>query len=557
MPLYGQAQFVSQISSDVLVLSNDLAVDDAGNVYITGSFDGTASFQGSLSLSSIGLKDIFIAKFSPAGQVLWAFSIGGIAGGPGVDDEGLAIDVSPAGNLFVTGYFQGTADFDPGAGVTEATSHGFRDAFLASYTSAGQLRWVESFGGEADDRGQDVTIYQNDAVYFTGFFRQTAQVSANAGSAMTSTGEEDGYLLSLDQSGNHNWGFGYGDISVDKGSRLDVDGSGNVYLAGLFSRSADFDPGPDEFLLSSLSNSQDGVLASYSPAGALRHAMPLGSPQLDGIAGLAVDDNGDAYITGNFIGTLNFDPLNDPQNIVSLGIDQYIARYTPAGDLAWVYTLGSGFAQGSDIAINNDQVLVTGVFGDNLLPDPGSTLQISSQGEQDIMLASYTKAGEFRWGHAIGGVLSEAGTAVALDAAGQAYVTGFFQDDVDFDPAAPAAILSSAGIYDGFLVRYAPDGSLPVSNETPAQIDSDLHVTTFPNPATDRVTVSVTTSWAWPVELAVFDVLGRQIKLQVDRQTQNGKTDFDLHVSDLHAGLYFVRASIVNRHEVVSFTVVK
>lgn len=559
LPLSTRAQFVSQISSNVLAISNDVAVDNAGNVYVTGGFDGTATFPDSgPALTSIGRKDIFVARYNPAGQPEWAFGIGGIASGPGVDDEGLSIAVSPAGHLFVTGYFQGTADFDPGSGIAEVTSYGFRDVFLASYTSDGQLRWVDSFGGAADDRGQGVGVFENEAVYFTGFFRETARLASDAEETgtLTSVGEEDGFLIRMDQAGGFDWNLGYGNISVDKGARVGVDDSGNVYLAGVFSQTVDFDPGAEEAVLSSLSGSQDGMLATYSPAGSFLRVLPLGSPQLDGIAGMAVDGTGDVYLIGNFIGTLDFDPLNEPQAIVSLGIDQYIARYTPAGALAWVYTLGSGFAQGSDIAINEDAILVSGIFGDNLFPDPNSTFALESQGEQDIMLASYSKDGAFRWGQAIGGVLSETATAVTLSAEGEVYLTGFFQDEVDFAPDAGTAILSSSGTFDGFLVRYAPDGSLPVSTETPQETGDLSHLTAYPNPAANRVVVTVDAPLGTPVTLAVFDVLGRQIDVQATRTHAHGQTRFDLALTGIRAGFYFVRVSNGSRQEIAPITVV-
>ena len=95
------------------------------------------------SLTSLGLKDIFVAKYDPQGRPLWAFSIGGIDGGPGIDDEGVSI-----------------------------------------------------------------------AVYFTGFFRETATLSSDNGGAdaVVSAGEEDGYLISMDQNADLNWIFRYGDI---------------------------------------------------------------------------------------------------------------------------------------------------------------------------------------------------------------------------------------------------------------------------------------------------------------------------------------------------------
>ncbi len=524
-------------------MSNDVAVDNAGNTYVTGGFIGTANFGGAtpaFSLTSMGLKDIFIAKYDASGKPLWGFSIGGIAAGPGIDDEGISIAVSPAGNLFVTGYFQGTADFDPGSGVAEITSQGFRDVFLASYASDGTFRWVEGFGGTADDRGQDVSAKSNTDVYFTGFFRETASFSTG-NDALTSAGEEDGYLISMNQSGGLTWLLGYGDISVDRGNRVATDGAGNVYHLGIFSRDVDFDPGADSALLSSLNGSQDGVLSSYAADGSFNWAIPIGGPQLDGVAGLAVNGAGNIFITGFFIGTVDFDPQNAPQEVMSIGRDQYIAAYTSAGALSWVHPFGNGFAQGSDIALDDaGNVLVTGFFAGDVLPDPVSALTLSSVGGQDMLLASYQPNGTFRWAHAIGGLLTEIPTGLASGGTGNVYLTGFFEDEVDFDPSANSLLAQSAGEYDGFLAQYGADGSFAVANEEPLSIQHDFPLEVFPNPAINSTSLHLTSPIDGRVTVEVVDVLGRQVQSIETHFTRGTTTNLALDIANLPAGLYFV-----------------
>lgn len=537
-----QAQFLSQISSSSTVVSNDVAVDNAGNTYVTGGFIGTANFGDTVpefSLTSMGLLDIFVAKYDATGTPLWGFSIGGVAGGPGINDEGVSIAVSPEGNLFVTGYFQGTADFDPGSGVAEITSKGFRDAFLASYTSDGTFRWVEGFGGTADDRGQDVTAKSNTAVYFTGFFRETAAFPTGS-DALTSAGEEDGYLISMNQNGSLTWLLGYGDTSVDRGNRVDTDDAGNVYHLGIFSRDVDFDPGADSAVLSSLNGSQDGVLSSYAADGSFNWAIPIGGPQLDGVAGLAVSGAGNVFITGFFIGTVDFDPQNSPQEVMSVGRDQYIATYTSTGSLSWMYPLGNGFAQGSDITLDDaGNVLVTGFFAGDVLPDPASALTLSSIGGQDMLLASYQPNGTFRWAHALGGVLSEIPTGLA-SSGGNVYLTGFFEDEVDFDPGANSLLAQSAGEYDGFLAQYGADGSFAVANEAPGSIQDNFSLEVFPNPAVNSTSLHLTSSIDGRITVEVVDVLGRQVQSIETHVTRDVKEHIALDVALLPAGLYFV-----------------
>ncbi|MEM8488228.1 MAG: T9SS type A sorting domain-containing protein [Bacteroidota bacterium] len=541
------AQYLSQIESFSTVVSNDVAIDAAGNAYVTGSISGSTEFLSSgsttaaFTLQSIGLKDVFVAKYDPAGDPVWGFSIGGIAAGPGIDDEGLAIEVSSAGHVFVTGYFQGTADFDPGNGVAEITSNGFRDAFMASYTADGELRWARGFGGTADDRGQDVGVHSTSAVVFTGFFRETGTLSSDPTDAVTSAGEEDGYVISMDPEANLNWLFHYGDFSVDKGNRIATDDAGNVYLLGVFSRNANLDPSGSADALSSLNGSQDGVLASYTPAGVFRWAIPIGGAQLDGTTGLAVDAAGNAFLTGFFIGTVDFAPLNGPQEVTSTGRDQYIARYTPTGTLAWVFPLGTGFAQGSDIGLNsNGDLIVSGFFAGEIFPNPQSTLRLTSNGEQDLLLASYDSNGSFRWANALGGPLTEVPTGVALNEAGNAYLTGYFQDEVDFDVGADTLLLASAGSFDGFVARFAPNGSISVANENEPPL-ATTQFTVYPNPAVNRVILNLTPGNTGADKIEIVDLLGRIVYTRAYSRWAGISQQLDIPVSNLPAGVYIIR----------------
>lgn len=562
---WANAQFVVPISGPSSIFSNDVTVDAAGNAYLTGSFIGTADFDGGpdqVMLTSIGLKDIFIAKYDEAGGLVWAFNVGGIGGGPGLDDEGLALTVSSEGHLYVTGYFQGTADFDPGPEEALLTSAGFRDAFVASYTTDGQFRWARSFGGIADDRGYGI-ITGDEKVYITGDFQEEGRFGPHSAPSfeLNSLGLEDGFVAGFDDTGSVVQSIQFGSSAVDGGRALGLDESGNLYLLSTFSGTVDFDPGPEDRMLSSLNGSLDVGLASYTSAGAYRWAIRTGGAQIDEGNDLVVDAAGNSFVIGHFIGKSDFDPGPDLAERVSVGArDQFIAAYNDEGSYRWVIQAGNGFAEGEGVTLGPDgNLIVTGVFSGDIFPDQTAAFRVTSQGDQDILVASYTVEGVFRWATGVGGSLAQVVTGVAVDADNRVLLTGYFEAETDFDPGDGVQEVSSQGVFDAFLVRFDGNGQLPVAIE-PLPEDRDLGVDmeVFPNPAHSRAQVMLAIAEPHLLRLEVIDALGRSVRRIDDiAGVTNAQLTISMDLSDLSAGLYMVRATSKNGVQVHSLVVAR
>jgi hypothetical protein len=145
--------------------SNGIDLDSAGNSYVTGYFFGTATFGDSVSLTSAGFPDIFIAKYTSNGDLAWAKRAGGIR-----NDQGSGISVDSAGNSYVTGFFNGTATF----GTTTLTSAGGSDIFVAKYDSTGTVLWAKRAGGISGENGNGIGVDSAGNSYVTGHFAGTA-----------------------------------------------------------------------------------------------------------------------------------------------------------------------------------------------------------------------------------------------------------------------------------------------------------------------------------------------------------------------------------------------
>ncbi|GHB57833.1 SBBP repeat-containing protein [Persicitalea jodogahamensis] len=187
----GSLTWVKQIGGSRDDVGHSVAVDGSGNVYTTGYFSEEVDFDpgsGEFELSSPGIekKDIFISKLNSSGNFVWARQLGG-----SLDDEGNSLALDASNNVFVTGSFRSTADFDPGAGAEEMTSAGSKDIFIAKLTSAGALAWARRVGAGGDDVGNSIVVTSL-GIHTTGAFRGTVDFDPNAGTAELTAGSGEG-----------------------------------------------------------------------------------------------------------------------------------------------------------------------------------------------------------------------------------------------------------------------------------------------------------------------------------------------------------------------------
>ncbi len=458
------AQWALQAGGTSYDYGYGIAVDGSGNSYVTGYFSGTVDFDpgaGTANLTSAGSGDIFIAKYDASGNYVWAGNMGGTFA-----DYGYGIAVDGSGNSYVTGYFQGTADFDPGAGTANLTSAGSRDIFIAKYDASGNYVWAGNMGGTSYDIGYGIAVDGSGNSYVTGYFQGTADFDPGTGTAnLSSAGSIDIFIAKYDASGNYVWAGNMGGTSNEFGFGIAVDGSGNSYVTGYFEGTVDFDPGTGTANLSSAGNN-DIFIAKYEASGNYAWAIQAGGTSNDIGYGIAVDGSGNSYVTGYFQGTVDFDPGTGTVNLSSAGgYDIFIAKYDASGNYAWAIQAGGTSDEfGFGIAVDGSgNSYVTGYFQGTADFDPGAgTANLTSAGNNDIFIAKYDASGNYVWAGNMGGTSADYGYGIAVDGSGNSYVTGYFQGTADFDPSANTYNLTSAGSSDIFVAKVKPDGSLPV-----------------------------------------------------------------------------------------------
>jgi gliding motility-associated-like protein len=379
-----------------------IGVDDAGNVYITGGFTGTADFDpgpGSFTLTAATTTeyDIFVVKLNASGDFVWAK---GVTGGTWWD-SGYDLAVDAIGNVHVVGrfYFQGgPRDFDPGPGTFFLTA-GQEDVFILKLDTNGNFVWARDFGaGSLENRGYSILLDASGNVYTTGYFEGTIDFDPGVGTAnLTASGDWDIFYSKLDANGNFLWArsmvnsiTNYYTIG-DHGSKIALDAAGNLYATGRYNGTVDFDMGAGTFNLTASGGGYDIYLTKLNPSGDFEWAKSMGGTGYDEGFSIAVDDTGNkVYLAGLFVQTVDFDPGPGTFNLTSLGGDDvFFSKFDGSGNFVWATSLGStGGDQGYYIAPNSSGDLnVVGYFQGTVDFDPSAcALNLTSLGGQDMFI---------------------------------------------------------------------------------------------------------------------------------------------------------------------------
>ena len=159
----------------------------------------------------------------------WAKSLGS-----GSNEEGSGVAVDATGNVYTTGYFTGSGDFDPGAGVTTLTSAGSTDVYISKLDALGNFVWALRLGGTGPQSGTDITLDNSGNVYMTGQTSSTnSAVMATPGChQLLLGGMSDAFLVKFDANGVRLWSTYYGGTGIDEGFSCATDALGNIIVSG-------------------------------------------------------------------------------------------------------------------------------------------------------------------------------------------------------------------------------------------------------------------------------------------------------------------------------------
>jgi hypothetical protein len=457
---------------------NSIALSSSGEIYVTGNFLSPSITFGTFTLTNTGSSggDIFLAKYDASGNVVWATS----AGGNG-DDYANSVTVDGAGNIYVTGGFQGaTILFDTIALTNADTTAASPDIFLAKYTPSGTLAWVKRAGGSDWEIPQCVATDPNNGdVCISGGTSSAAFVFAS--DTLVTQGGVDVLLCKFDSSGTELWARSAGGTLNDLANGMCIDAAGKIYLPGGFAS--------DSILFGSntLVNAGAGLpdifFVKYDEAGNVIWSTREGGTDNDHAVSVSTVVGGKLFITGHYHST-SFTAGSDLLSNEGMG-DVFVMQYDTSGNLQWAKSHGGmdhdfAYSVSGDAAGN---AVVSGMFMSDSISFGAFGLQNSMPGEEEIFITEYDASGNVLWTLSAGGAGDDWVNSTVIDPSGTIFLTGAYSSDSLTLGATVVTNSGTSGTHDVLV------GRLSVLTGETVLTDNENDFKIYPNPSGGLITV--------------------------------------------------------------------
>jgi hypothetical protein len=446
---------------DASVQDNHGNVIILGTFYLTADFDPG---PGVTNLNATTNGRIFLLKLDAQGQFVWAKNFGNNGDTKGedlaVDDFG---NIYVTGQLrFTSDFDPGPNSFN----ITNSGNSNARDCFVAKYDSSGNFIWVKSYGnndGQVIGSSLEVS-HDNQGLYLAGRYTFTTDFDPSPAIDTLSTPgfSTSGYIQHLDTAGNHLWVKPFQSTQITGLAAIDelaLDSLDNIYLMGDYFGSIDFDPGTGTSIKTSAgSGGLDMHIGKFDSTGSLLWHHSIGSANnYDNAMDMYLQDNGGILVTGGFGTTVDFDPGPDTLELTTNGLgDIFILRLFNNGNLDFARSMGG---IGNDlgyriIADDFDNIFTVGNFRNTVDFDPGSgTYQLTANPNTWSMFTSkFDSAGNFRWTESADGsfLIAPRGIHFITD---EILIVGEVDSVYDFDPSPAVVNNGNNGDDDIFIYR--------------------------------------------------------------------------------------------------------
>jgi hypothetical protein len=391
---------------------NSIVTDQAQNIYVTGSFALTVDFDptaNSNNLTSSGQSDIFVAKYSPNGDLIWVKSIGSID-----FDKGVSIKLHN-NEIVIGGVYNLTVDFDPGLQTANKTSYGNREIFILKMSTDGNFIGVESFGGTNFDDLYEMTVDNSGSIAFTGHFTGSAYFDPNQGSPNLGASGRGIFVCKLGSNLSYQWakqvsGTGTYGGAYDLGRSITISPNGTVSVIGDFAESLDFNPGVGTNTLTAIPafNGQSiPVSMFYLQLDA--NGNYLNSHVTAGNASKIISDlAGNLFQTGIFNNaSTDFNPGVATYNLsISTPLSGYLRKFNTDGSFAWALNVGANNGDQKNLAQDsNGNIYISSSFEGTVDLDPTTGIaNFTSTPQSTAFITKLTSNGNWQWSLTYGNI---------------------------------------------------------------------------------------------------------------------------------------------------------
>lgn len=416
----------------------DSEMDPFGNIVVAGTFTGVVDFDHGPHINAdtaVGVSDMFVAKFDPYGNLLWAHSLGN-----NNPEKITALDIDANGNIYCVGEFTRTLDFDPDTTTFMLSVSGYADIFLWALKPNGELLYAKAFGDRSLESPKDISVNDFGDIAITGFLWGNGDMDPTTGYApFSSNGKSDIFVMRLSSGGSIMWLRHFGSNEVDQGLNVEIANDKNIYVQGFFSGLVDFNPDTLATEVFHLDEAQSGrgFYLRLTPQGTFGSAMA--NDIVPSRMELVYDR--DIYFSGFFSGTKDFDP--DSTSTLNLNA---VGSQTPF--FAWKIDTGWSVhwakmwneAEGGKNSLflsrdGNEGIVVSASYRGSMDLDPGNgTINRSSNGMEDVFMAQLDSAGQLSYAESWGGSLKDYPALAMNNTDGELYLGGRFNGIVDYDP---------------------------------------------------------------------------------------------------------------------------
>ena len=422
---------------------NDIEVNHNNELLVTGFYRGQGVFD-TITLSGVGTRNGFLAKYDSVGNVIWAKSI------IGTGVLGTSLAFSSNDDIYLIGEFRDSANF--GDTTIYSSSYNWQtEIFFAKYATNGDLIWVKRTNppsiGNNDHEPVEIDIDNFDNIYITGRFQGSASFDTINVTAM---GGRDIFLAKLDTSGSVVWVEQIWDNYTNSlVSDMEIDPSGHIYLTGQFQYKIVFN-GYTHWG----SNNMEVYILKFNPNGMYSWITTGTGPNNNIANAIAVDDNYNIYIAGKFTNTLTFGTLS--QTGTGTYEDHFITKFDSAGVSQWHNKITHSY-QFEITDITNDpwgNCLLSGFMTDTL--NLGADTIISPNLiPRQAFVGSFSPSGISNWGSFGGPSITNhdaSANSICTDKCGNPFITGRFNMTSTFGSIS----VTSSGTDDIFIAKLNP-----------------------------------------------------------------------------------------------------